>query len=198
MAISRFKTSTLAQGLPKFQDLWDGTTQLFDSDYELIERVNGTGSSGTVTFSSIPSTYRHLQIRFTAKASGTGGIENPSLRLNNDSANNYAAHRLYGSGSAASADAFTSTAQIRCAFIPDSSTANLMGFSIIDILDYANTNKNKTVRILSGVDQNGSGYVTLSSGLWLSTSVVNRIDLIEPGLNWTSNSTFALYGIKGI
>jgi hypothetical protein len=28
MAISRFKTSTLAQGLPKFQDLWDGVSVL--------------------------------------------------------------------------------------------------------------------------------------------------------------------------
>lgn len=165
--------------------------------FDSIATLSGTGSSGTISFTSIPSTYKHLQIRFMGKASGTGGVENPSLRFNNDSANNYSAHRLYGNGSSASADAFTSVAQIRAGFFPDSSTANLMGVSIIDILDYTNTNKNKVVKILSGVDQNGSGYVTLSSGAWYSTSAINRIDLIEPGLNWTSNSTFALYGIQG-
>lgn len=163
------------------------------NSYESIATLSGTGSSGTISFTSIPSTYKHLQLRFMAKASGTGGTENPWLRFNNDSATNYSAHRLYGNGSAASADAFTTVAQIRAGFIPDSSTANLMGVAIIDILDYADTNKYKTVRILSGV----GGYITLSSGNWRSTSAVNRIDLIENGLNWTSNSTFALYGIKG-
>jgi hypothetical protein len=167
------------------------------NSYESIATLAGTGSSGTISFTSIPSTYKHLQIRFMAKASGTGGVENPWLRFNNDSATNYSAHRLVGDGASASADAFTTVAQVRAGFIPDSTTASLMGVAIIDILDYADTNKYKTIRLLSGVDQNGSGYVTLSSGNWRSTSAVNRIDLIENGLNWTSNSTFALYGIKG-
>lgn len=198
MAISRFSTSSVAQGLPKYQEFWDNTTVLFDSGYELIERVNGTGSSGTISFTSIPSTYKHLQLRYMASASGTGGIENPWLRFNNDSTTLYSAHRLYGDGANASADAFTTVAQIRAGFINDSSNSDILGVAIIDILEYANTNINKTVRLLSGVDRNGNGYVNLGSGNWRSTTAINRIDLIVSGLNWTADSSFALYGIKGI
>ena len=168
------------------------------NSYESIASLSGTGSSGTISFTSIPSTYKHLQIRFIGKASGTGGTENPWLRFNNDTGTNYSAHRLYGDGSSVAADAFTTAAQIRIGFAPDSATANLMGVTIIDVLEYTNTNINKTVRLLSGQDVNGAGgYVTLSSGNWRSTTAVNRIDLIVNGLNWTSNSRFALYGIKG-
>lgn len=198
MAISRFKTSTLAQGLPKFQDLWDGTTAVFDSDFELIQQVSSTGSSGTISFTSIPSTYKHLQIRLMGSSSGTGGVENPWLRFNNDSTTLYSAHRLYGDGSSAAADAFTTAAQIRAGFVNDSSNADILGVAVIDILEYANTNINKTVRILSGVDRNGSGFATFSSGNWRSTTAINRIDLIVNGLNWTTDSRFSLYGIRGI
>ena len=167
------------------------------NSYESIATVTGTGSSGTISFTSIPSNYKHLQLRFMASCSGTGGIENPWLRFNNDSTTLYSAHRLYGSGAAASADAFTTVAQIRAGFVNDSSNVDIMGVAVIDVLEYANTNINKTVRILSGTDRNGDGFVTLSSGNWRSTSAINRIDLIVNGLNWTTDSTFALYGIKG-
>ena len=168
------------------------------NSYESIATLSGTGSSGTISFTSIPSTYKHLQIRFIGKSAASGGTENPWLRFNNDSATNYSAHRLYGDGSSAASDAFTTVAQIRAGFVPDSTTANLMGVSIIDILDYADTNKNKTVRLLSGQDVNGAGgYITLSSGNWRSTVAVNRVDIIGDGSNWTSSSQFALYGIKG-
>lgn len=166
-------------------------------DYESIASLSGTGSSGTISFISIPSTYKHLQIRFTGSTSGTGGVENPWLRFNNDSTTLYSAHRMYGDGASASADAFSTVAQIRAGFVNDSSNADIMGVAIIDILEYTNTNINKTVKIFSGVDRNGSGFVTLSSGNWRSTTAINRIDLIVSGLNWTADSRFALYGIKG-
>ena len=67
---------------------------------------------------------------------------------------------------------------------------------IIDILDYANTSKYKTVRIALGSDRNGSGEVGLFSGLWQSTAAVTTI-AINCGQNYTTTSQFALYGIKG-
>ena len=167
------------------------------NSYESIATVNGTGSSGTITFTSIPSTYKHLQLRFMSASSGTGGVENPWLRFNNDSTTLYSAHRLYGDGNSVSADAFTTVAQIRAGFVNDSSNVDILGVAVIDILEYANTNINKTVRLLSGVDKNGNGFINLGSGNWRSTAAINRIDLIVNGLNWTADSTFALYGIKG-
>jgi hypothetical protein len=72
--------------------------------------------------------------------------------------------------------------------------------AVIDILDYANTNKYKTYRVLSGVDTNGTspvGYVDFESALWLSTSAVNSITITLPSGNYAQYSQFALYGIKG-
>jgi hypothetical protein len=65
-------------------------------------------------------------------------------------------------------------------------------------LDYANTNKYKTTRSIGGNDNNGSGFVSLISGLWLSTSAISNIEIIPlNGTLWTQYSHFALYGIKG-
>jgi hypothetical protein len=76
-------------------------------------------------------------------------------------------------------------------------TANAMGSGILDIHDYTSTTKNKTFRSITGRDNNGSGQITLYSGLWLSTSAITSISLNTSGSNFTTASTFALYGIKG-
>jgi hypothetical protein len=79
-----------------------------------------------------------------------------------------------------------------------SSTASIFGVAVCDILDYTNTNKYKTVRSLSGHDQNGSGYVTLMSGSWRNTAAITSITILRDsgGANLTQYSQFALYGIK--
>jgi hypothetical protein len=174
------------------------TGNLVTNSYESIATLSGTGSSGTISFTSIPSTYKHLQIRGIGASSGAGGVENPLIRFNSDTASNYSAHRLYGNGSSAAADAFTSQTWMRAGFVNDSSDTDILGALIVDVLDYTSTNKNKTMRVLSGVDRNGSGFVTLSSGLWFKTpEAITSISLILNGLNWTSDTTFALYGIRG-
>jgi hypothetical protein len=76
-----------------------------------------------------------------------------------------------------------------------SSTSNTYGVFIIDILDYANTNKYKTVRTLGGYDANGSGVVSLRSNSWRNTSAITSVKFYTGGT--TSDSRFALYGIKG-
>jgi hypothetical protein len=70
---------------------------------------------------------------------------------------------------------------------------------IFDILDYTNTNKYKTVRMLGGVDFNGSGEVDFMSGLWLNTSAITRIDFLPSyqSTQFQQYSSFALYGIRG-
>jgi hypothetical protein len=70
---------------------------------------------------------------------------------------------------------------------------------VIDILDYTSVNKNKTVRLLTGVDRNGAGLVVARSGAWYNSSTaISSITLTETnGNNWTTDTTFALYGIKG-
>jgi len=163
-------------------------------DYESIATVTvGSGGSSSITFSSIPSTYQHLQIRYIArKASGN---DNTILQLNADTGANYATHYLLGNGTAASAGAATSNTFVYVDVLTASATS--YSASITDILDYANTNKYKTARSLSGIDLNGSGTSWFSSGVWMNTAAVTSVVLKPTASVFAEYSSFALYGIKG-
>jgi hypothetical protein len=164
------------------------------SSYESIATATGTGSSDTITFSSIPGTYKHLQIRSIA-GDGAGNIIN--LRFNSDTGSNYAHHRLLGTGGSETCTGAATQTEILAVAYARGTSSN-MGVSIIDIVDYGSTSKYKTVRSFNGYNINGSGQCFLSSGLWQSTSVITSITLINNGAaNFTTASTFALYGIKG-
>jgi hypothetical protein len=172
------------------------------NSYESIATATGSGSSSTITFSSIPSTYQHLQIRFMGRDDRSGAsIDAFTCRFNSDSGSNYTEyHLLLGDGSTASSSAgSTSSTNILLGQVPGATAlASAMGVGVIDILDYANTSKYKTTRTLLGMDFNGSGRVNFQSGLWMSTSAINSITLTTgTSSNWTGATQFALYGIKG-
>lgn len=163
--------------------------------YESIASVTGTGSSGTITFSSIPSTYTSLQIRYQSQSVAAGNAFN--LYFNNDTATNYTLHRLYGNGATVTAGGSVSQSGIATDSQSSGPSATSPVVGIIDIHNYAVTTQNKTVRCIAGVDKNGSGDINLVSGLWLNTAAVNRIDFILGASSFTTTTTFALYGIKG-
>ena len=169
-------------------------------DFDSIQTVTvGSGGQSTISFTSIPATYTHLQVRITAKSARTGSAEDTTLIAFNNvtSAASYASHQLRGDGSTAVSGSVTSTYTGLTGILPTSTTSNIFGVQVIDILDYANTNKNKTTRCLMGNDQNGSGYTALYSNLFLSTSAISRIDFTTvTASNFSQYSSFALYGIK--
>ena len=171
------------------------------SSYESISTVTvGSGGSSSISFTSIPSTYKHLQIRGIIKGAQTSyGFDNLLIRLNATGGTSYARHVLKGDGSSATALAGSSTDYGYGAHngLIGSITANVFTVFVMDILDYADTNKYKTVRSLIGTDNNGSGNIQLTSTLFQSTSAVNEIQFYEETLgNIASGSTLALYGIK--
>jgi hypothetical protein len=177
-----------------------GNAPFIPNSYESIATVTvGSGGQSTITFSSIPSTYQHLQIRYTSRVNVADTGENIWLRFNGDTGNNYSYHYILGDGSSASSagsGSFTRILSGRTA--GNNTTANVFGASVIDILDYANTNKNTTARTLTGLENNGSGVVFLESGGWFNTSAVTSITLAETsGNSFVQYSQFALYGIKG-
>ena len=166
--------------------------------YDSIATASGTGSSGTITFNSIPSTYTHLQIRAIARDDRGAALNNCYMRLNS-ATTGYSTHYLVGNGSTASADNWINADYIDVGINTGASaTSGIMSAFVIDILDYANTNKYKTTRQLSGSDQNGSGSIRFQSGLWQSTNAITSITLhANTSWNFTSTTQFALYGIKG-
>jgi len=193
MAVKRFTESSILDD-KKYTSLLAGNAGYVPPSFESIATVNGTGSAATLTFSSIPSTFKSLQIRCIA-GDTAGGLIN--LQFNSDTGSNYAYHWMRGNGTSATAAGYVT--QTKIGFAGYSwGTSPIMGVSIIDIIDYASTTKAKTSRAFWGHDNNLSGVVSLSSGLWTSTSAITSISLINNSANNFSTATsFALYGIKG-
>ena len=171
------------------------------TSYESISTTTvGAGGSSSITFSSIPSTYSHLQIRGIGRSlEANTGLDLIFMRFNSDTASNYSWHQLFGNGSSAASGAGTSVTIMRGGLITlNNEPANVFGGVVIDVLDYANANKYKTIRSLSGADYNNtSGGVALNSGSWRNTNAITSITLNPSGGNWAQYSQFALYGIKG-
>lgn len=166
--------------------------------YEAIASSTLSSATNTVTFSSIPANYEHLQIRAYVRGDRTGGGDTAIIRFNNDTGANYVAHRLYGTTTAGS-DAFTGRTSVFLASnipTPGYSATVVFAPCICEIVDYASTNKNTVTRCINGSDTNGSGLVEINGGLWLNTAAVNRIDIICATNNFVAGSVFALYGLK--
>jgi hypothetical protein len=173
---------------------------LSNTAYESIATLSGNGSSGTLSFTSIPSTYKHLQLRGIVREASGAGPNDTYLGLQfNGSATNYALHYIYADGSTATANGAGSLTRAYSGIATQNSAgSDIMGALIIDILDYQNTNKNKTVRVLSGDDRNGAGSINFISGLWADTSVINRVDVYsKDSQSFSTLTSVALYGIKG-
>jgi hypothetical protein len=158
--------------------------------YESIATVTAT-SGNSVTFTSIPGDYEHLQVRAYSICGAGNGID---VKVNNDGGNNYTRHQLIGSGSAVAVQGEANVASWYVAGNNSATIGTYPNVFIMDILDYSSTSKFKTMRSFFGGDANGSGYVDLSSGLWRNTNAITQLQIFSITM---SNAQFALYGIKG-
>jgi hypothetical protein len=171
--------------------VWNPYTTV--GSYDSIASITvGSTAQSSITFSNIPSTYTHLQVRGMIK--NTTGTTNPLVTFNGDGATNYAWHQLYGDGASAGATASPTNAGIGFTV----TGASQFGVFVMDILDYTSINKNKTIRSLGGFDQNGAGgYVDFNSGAWFNSgSAINSLTFTTGSTTFTQYSSFALYGVK--
>ena len=177
-----------------------------DPDFGAFESIAtttvGSGGQATITFSSIPQTYKHLQVRAIARTDRASTFDGGYVQFNSDTTlSNYTLHILSGTGSAATSEGY-STASGAGLQTPttggDTILANTFGLFVMDILDYANTNKYKTLRNLNGADRNGTGSIILLSNLWQSSSAITTLSFTSfSASNFAQFTQFALYGIKG-
>lgn len=167
--------------------------------YDALATVNVGTAVSSISFAGIPSGYKHLQLRLIARSAFASNEDYVNLKVNSDTTgSNYARHLLYGNGSSAAAAASTGSTITNLGVIAAAnSTANTFGAFVVDLLDYANVSKNKTIRSIGGVDINGGGEVDFNSILWMNTSAITSIQLTTyTGSNFLANSQFALYGVK--
>jgi hypothetical protein len=174
------------------------------NSYESIQTVTvGSGGQATVDFTSIPNTYKHLQIRVLCRSETAFTNDGILMRVGTggtlDTTSTLWGHFLKGDGASATAGSRSSTNIEMIQSSGATSTAGVFGVAVIDLLDYQNTNKNKTFRSLTGVDQNGStGEIRLMSGSYgANTNAIDTIRFYSAFANISQYSSFALYGIKG-
>ena len=162
------------------------------SSYESIATVTvGSGGASSVSFSSIPSTFTHLQVRGIIF---TSGATNPSFNFNSDTTSSYSWHHLWGTGSAANSNSGSTQTFMYFNYNPSSSYPSAF---VMDVLNYASTSQYKTCRAIAGSDTNGgTSEMALWSGLWQKTNAISSITFNGALANFANYSHFALYGVK--
>jgi hypothetical protein len=164
--------------------------------YPIASTTVGAGNQNNLyIFSSIPQTFTHLQVRIFARSTASATTDYFGFAYNNDLANTYYyLHYLQGNGGSATSGYNNSVGSIDIA--AGNALANVFTVAIADILDYSNTNKNKTQRILDGHDFNGSGRAELQSRLYTAnTNAISSISFFT-STNFAIGTRFDLYGIS--
>ena len=168
-----------------------------ENTYVPIFTANGTGSSAIISFTSIPSTYTDLVIAGSYSGTAGAGFD---MTLNNVTTNtSYSLTRITFSG--ASATSYRSSNQNQFSLNYNGTIAITPEYStiLINLFNYANTTTYKTMLAKYGNTGTDLGPI---AGQWRgstgsATEAINRIDLkAAGGANWTTGTTFSLYGIK--
>jgi hypothetical protein len=156
--------------------------------YTALATTTLGATAGSVTFSSIPATYRDLVI--VANWPDSSSAPFVLLRLNGDSGTNYSWVQGYADTGGPNSDSASSVNGIR------------VGYSQIDpsmirvqVMDYSATDKHTTV--LARSDQMDSNTrVSMFAGRWANTAAVTSAALVMSSGSFAIGSTFSLYGIE--
>jgi hypothetical protein len=140
-------------------------------------------TAATVTFSSIPGTYRDLRLVINGQATASS---NMLVSFNGDTlSNNYFWVWMMGNGSIA-----TSTSSNDRVF---GNSQNAAGVMIYDFFDYSATDKHKTN--LGRTSFSGIETIAVAER-WASTAAITSIALTANGTTWAAGTTFGLYGVS--
>jgi hypothetical protein len=171
-------------------------TPAYDGPYGAFDALSTvtvpSGGVSSVTFSGIPSGYKHLQVRAMHLFSGSGA--NLKVVYNGNEGQN-GTHFIYGTGSTANAGYDTAGPII--SFQAGATSTNFC-LGIYDFLDYSNTSKTKVLRgLVSHENYTSAGYCGFLSGLSTTTSAINSLTFsYVSGATIQEFSSFALYGVK--
>lgn len=206
MAVTKLSNSGIKTGVLKYDSMLAGNPAYDPSAFFFIASASPSGTN-TVTFSSIPQTYKVLQILVVARSSASSSSLNEDdfyMQFNGDSASNYNTTYLLGEGSGTgnSGNFGGAGAWIGKAIENDSASGNF-GVAVVTIEDYTNTTTFKPFRSFLGAVQpvapstGYNGRTGLNGGMWRSTSAINSIAVYLINGSYVSGSTVFLYGIKG-
>jgi hypothetical protein len=154
--------------------------------YTPLATVTLSSAATSVTFSSIPATYRDLILVIAGETSA--GDRDVALRFNSDTGSNYSRVLMFGDGSSTGSNSAT-VSNFPIAY---NSTSGRFQ-SETSIMDYSATDKHKTG--LSRSNQS-NGLVSAWAARWANTSAVNSLQVLLSGTgNFNTGTVFSLFGI---
>ena len=181
-------------------------TPISPSFYSISTVSVGSGGQTTISFTSIPQTYKTLQIRGSIRSTASGGVNNVGtyMRFNGDTGSNYIWHEIYANSSSVGGYSQNdSSIYVEPFTVDNGSTSGIFANFICDIINYSDASVYTASKTLAGDDLNGAGsgsqggWLASLAGLWMNNSAVSQIDLNLESGNFAQYSHVALYGIKG-
>jgi hypothetical protein len=152
--------------------------------YTPLATVTLGSAAASVTFSSIPATYRDLIFVFNGTTTIDDGV---GLRFNGDTGSNYTNVRMFGNSGGTGSDTSTTTR------IPTTAgNSSLRTAFISQVMDYSATDKHKTVLTRNNITDNN---VAAIAGRWANNAAITSVTVLSPGSTITSGSTISLYAI---
>lgn len=195
--ITRAKLSSVVQGLPKYRSMLAGNAAYEPPvyAYESISSYSISSATASVTFSSIPSTYKHLEIHVLGKTT-QAGLTAIYTTFNSDTSANYSYARLEFAPTASSSQSSGAT-NMFWPFYPGSThSSDQFGQGIYHIIDYASTVKRKSVLSYTNMgNPTSSDRAHYVINEWKSTSAISSMTLTMN--NFEVGSMISLYGIMG-
>jgi hypothetical protein len=161
--------------------------------YIPLATVTLGGSDADIVFSNIPAIFKDLVITLNGTPADTAYPVH-ALRFNSDTANNYSYTGMTGSGSSAASgnNGSLGYASLGQAFgIGPSTSSNFA--TIANIMDYAATDKHKTMLARNNVSGTG---VEAQAVRWASTAAINSVTVItSSGAGFATGTVISLYGV---
>ena len=179
---------------------------LVTNSFESIATATANGGSSSVSFTSIPATYTHLQIRAISKNTFTSadGADNVEIVFNSTTGI-YSRHYMYVSDNLSEAYQQINLTRLNISNAMPRTTSwftNKTAAWIMDIYDYTSTTKVKNCLIMSSLvtnanSQNDQSNVQVTGAYQSTIAAITQIDIRTALGNIAADCTFALYGIKG-
>ena len=155
--------------------------------YTQINSVTLAAASASVSFSAIPASYRDLVVIVEGNTATSG---RPVMRFNADTGSNYTSVMMSAGGSPYSATISTTYIDP----IPDYSVTGKFS-AIWQVMDYSTTDKHKS--LLVRLNQHDALIVHASAGRWANANAITALSVLtNNGANYSSGTTFTLYGIE--
>ena len=165
--------------------------------YVLLSSNVLASNTASVTFSSIPSTYTDLLVRFSSRSDAAYATDSALVLFNNTTGQQGRTTRMFDVGGGTSSSESGPTMYL--GLIGNTAAANFYGSSEMYIPNYATTST-RQIFFHSTSEDNATGaryssYV--GNAYWTTTTAISTIKLNpQSGTVFLATSSFYLYGIK--